>query len=65
MKKKIGDLTLREILHNTRIRCDRDTDEQSCDNCPLYILKVFDCIETKCKLMIYNLDQEIEVVDNE
>ena len=65
MKKKIGDLTLKEILYNTRVRCEDDTEQQSCDNCPLYILKVSDCIETKCKLMLYNLDYEIEVEEND
>ena len=60
MKKKIGDLTLREIDELTMKSCE-DSDEQSCDNCPMYFLNLFDCIESKCKLHFMDLDQEIEV----
>lgn len=62
MKKKIGDLTLNEIVKQIKTCCEK---EKGCDNCPLYVLDDCDCIETKCKLIFSDLNKEIEVEDNE
>ena len=62
MKKKIGDLTLREI---TKMKCSR-----CCDECPFGNFDN-DFIADKCCVLVdtldeYNLlDQEIEVEENE
>ena len=60
MKKKIGDLTLNEIVNQIKTICYK---EDLCDNCPLYVLDDYDCIETKYKLIFSDFDKEIEVED--
>ncbi len=61
-KMQLGKLTLSEFVRQIILNCTNEPD-QSCDNCPLYVLGVANCIETKCDfiLNLQKLTHEIEV----
>ena len=56
MKKKIGDLTLREIKQHCRFELTGGM----CEYCDFYHI----CY-TKVSMLLYDLEQEIEVEENE
>ena len=60
MKKKIGNLTLREIYEMCDGLCFVDDKYE----CPLFKIKGFDC-ERVAREVANFLDQKIEVEDNE
>ena len=61
MKKKIGDLTLREL--NEICKANHPNCEKDGKNCPLYEAKI-NCLETQ-HYHLEDLEEEIEVDDNE
>ena len=64
LTKKIGDLTLREIIKKIEYQCDiADGENQDCDKCPLGFDKK--CIDTKAYLYNLDLDKKIEVKEND
>lgn len=57
MKKKIKDLTLKELL-KFRINC-----KKSCDNCPFHVFYNYECSlhDLQSSMTIRKLESEVEV----